>query len=70
MDREYCLKRYEEELEAASNADCEASRSAHESLARAFEEAAGCFGRPVSVVSNPPNLVSSSGDQTREARAG
>ena len=69
MDRDYYLQRHEEELDAASKASCAASRRAHEQLARAYEEVIGRFGKPVAVVSDLPNLASSS-DQPRRSRAG
>lgn len=69
MDRDYYRQRHEEELEAAANAACEASRRAHQELACAYEVAAALFGRPVVVVSNQRNRSITAGDRPREARA-
>lgn len=40
MDREYYLRRHQEELEKAARAANEAAAAAHEGLAQAFKEAA------------------------------
>ncbi|GAA4003621.1 hypothetical protein GCM10022211_14190 [Sphingomonas humi] len=40
MDREYCLRRHQEEVEKAAAAVNEAAAAAHERLAQAFKEAA------------------------------
>lgn len=40
MDREYYLRRHQEELEKAAAAVNEAAAAAHEGLAQAFKEAA------------------------------
>ena len=49
MDREYFLRRHQEELERAANATGEEARAAHEGLARRFKEAAERVGSPALV---------------------
>ena len=70
VDRKYFEQRYAEELEAAANAACEASRSAHEQLARAYDEAAGRIGKPVAVVTVQSNRPGPTGDRPLERRTG
>ena len=61
MDRNYLLRRREEELSWASSATCEAARQAHLDLAEHFKEAAENVGRPAQVADGgerpQPSLV-------------
>jgi hypothetical protein len=49
MDRNYFLRRRDEELQWAASASCEEAREAHSSLAALFEKAAKKDGRPAPV---------------------
>ena len=52
MDRNYFLRRRDEELQWAASASCKEAREAHTSLAALFEGAATKVGRPAPVTRN------------------
>lgn len=49
MDRDYFLRRHDEEVARAAEATCDEARAAHEGLARRFKEAADRVGSPSTV---------------------
>lgn len=56
MNRDYFLRRHEEEKDNAAKASCDASRRAHEELAVRFLEAANRVGSSVEVLNGRSRL--------------